>query len=199
MSSDRKSAIWVGVLYIVATVFPVAALAPWSVLLEGDGILVNAEAREGQLIAVALLTLVMAVAVAGVAFMIYPVLYRVADTGVKKRLALWYVGTRITESAIFIVGVLAILAFLPLSREFVAAGSPDASHFQTSGIVVQSTADVAFGLGQSVFAIGAVMLYYLLYQSRLVLGGYHCSASSPHRCSSSAVCRSCGRGIPTPP
>ena len=77
-------------------------------------------------------------------------------------------GTRITEGGIYVVAVLATLAFLPLSREFAAAGAPDASHFQTGGIVLQSTSDLALALGQSVFAIGAVMLYYLLFQSRLV-------------------------------
>ena len=109
MSSDRRSAIWVGILYIVATAFPVAALAPWSALVDGDGILANAATHENQLIAVALLNLVMAVAVAGVAFMIYPVLRRVADTGVTRGLSLWYVGTRITESGAFLVGVLSFI------------------------------------------------------------------------------------------
>ncbi len=168
MSSERKSAIWVGVLYIVATVFPVAALVPWSALVDGDGILANAATHEGQLIAVALLNLVMAVAVAGVAFMIYPILRRVAHTGVKQGLALWYVGTRITEGGAFLVAVLATLAFLPLSREFAAAGAPEASYFQTSSIVLESTTDMAYALGQSVFAIGAAMLYDLLLQSGLV-------------------------------
>ncbi len=168
MSSDRKSAIWVGVLYIVATVFPVAALVPWSALVDGDGILANAATHEGQLIAVALLNLVMAVAVAGVAFMIYPILQRVADTGVKQGLALWYVGTRITEGGAFLVAVLATMAFLPLSQEFAAAGAPDVSHFQTSSTVLESTTDMAYALGQSVFAVGAAMLYYLLLRSRLV-------------------------------
>ncbi len=168
MSSDRKSAIWVGVLYIVATVFPVAALVPWSALAEDQGILANAATHEDQLIAVALLNLVMAVAVAGVAFMIYPILRRVAETGVRQGLALWYVGTRITEGGAFLVGVLATLAFLPLSQEFAAAGSPDASYFQTASIVLESTTDLAYALGQSVFAIGAAMLYYLLLRSRLV-------------------------------
>jgi Domain of unknown function (DUF4386) len=170
MSSDRRSAIWVGVLYIVATVFPVAALVPWSALADGDGILANAATHEGQLIAVALLNLVMAIAVAGVAFMIYPILRRVADTSVKQGLALWYVGTRITEGGAFLVGVLATLAFLPLSREFAAAGAPQESHFQTSSIVLESTTDMAYALGQSVFAVGAAMLYYLLLRSILVPG-----------------------------
>ena len=168
MSSDRKSAIWIGVLYIVATVVPVSGLAPWNSLVDGEGILINAAAHENKLITVALLNLVMAVAVAGVAFMFYPILMRVADTTVKEGLALWYVGTRVTEGAIFVVGVLVTLAYLPLSREFVAAGAPDDSYFQTGGLVVESTFDLAYALGQSVFAIGAVMLYYLLFQSRLV-------------------------------
>jgi uncharacterized protein DUF4386 len=167
-TAARKSAIWVGVLWIMATVFPASSILPWSALDGGDGILANAATHKNQLIAWALLNLVGAVAAAGVAFMFYPILNRVADTSVKKGLALWYVGTRITEGGTYLVAVLATWAFLPLSREFAAAGAPDASHFQTSGIVLQSTSDLALTLAQSVFAIGAVMLYYLLFQSRLV-------------------------------
>jgi hypothetical protein len=168
MSSARKSAIWVGVLWIMATAFPASSIVPWSALDDGEGILANAATHKGQLITWALLNLVGAVAAAGVAFMFYPILNRVADTSVEKGLALWYVGTRITEGGTYLVAMLATWAFLPLSREFVAAGAPDASHFQTSGTVLQSTSDLALTLAQSVFAIGAVMLYYLLFQSRLV-------------------------------
>lgn len=168
MSSDRKIAIWVGVLYVVATVAPVSALWSWGTLTDGPGILTNTNANEGQLIMVALLNLVLAVAAAGVAFMIYPVLKRIADTAVKQGLALWYVGTRATEGATFVIAVLVTLAFMPLSREFIAAGAPDASHFQTTAEVLQSSIDVAYALGQTVFAIGAAMLYFLLWQSRII-------------------------------
>jgi hypothetical protein len=168
MSSERKSAIWVGVLWIMATVFPVLSVLPWSALDDGGGILANAATHKSQLIAWVLLNLVGAVAAAGVAFMLYPILTRVADTSVKQGLALWYVGTRITESGIYVVAIIATWAFLPLSRAFAAAGAPNASHFQTSGIILQTTEDLALALGQSVFAIGAAMLYYLLFQARLV-------------------------------
>ena len=57
---------------------------------------------------------------------------------------------------------------MPLSREFIAAGVPEASHFQTTAEVLQSSTDVAYALGQTVFAIGAAMLYYLLWQSKLI-------------------------------
>ena len=168
MSDDRKVAIWVGVLYLVATIAPISGLSAWGTLTDGPGILTNANANEGQLILTSLLNLTMAVAVAGVAFMLYPILRKVADTAVKRGLALWYVGTRATEGAVFVVAVAATLAFMPLSREFIAAGSPEASHFQTTAEVLLSSTDVAYALGQTVFSIGAVMLYYLLWQSKLI-------------------------------
>lgn len=168
MSSDRKSATWVGVLWIAATVFPASSAVPWNALDDGEGILLNAASHKGQLIAWALLNLLEVVAVAGVAYLLYPILLRVADTSLKKGLALWYLGSRITESAIYVVAVVATWAFLPLSREFVAAGAPAASHFQTTGTILRTTQDLALTMAQSVFAIGAAMLYYLLLRGRLV-------------------------------
>jgi hypothetical protein len=152
----------------MATVFPVISIFSWSVLDDGDGILANAATHKSELITWALLNLVGAVAAAGVAFMLYPILIGVAGTSVKKGLALWYVGTRITESGTYVVAVLATWLFLPLSQDFAAAGAPDASHFETTGSLLQTTQDLALALAQSVFAIGAAMMYYLLFQARLV-------------------------------
>jgi hypothetical protein len=167
-SSQRRIAIWVGALYLIATIAPVLTLGAWGNLIDDPGILTNAAANESQLIMVALLNLVMAIAVAGVAFMIYPILMRVANSSVEEGLAHWYVGTRITEGAVFVVAVLGTMAFLPLSQEFLAAGSPDDSYFQTSAIVLEFGIDLAYALGQTVFAVGAGMLYYLMFRSRIV-------------------------------
>lgn len=167
-SSQRRIAIWVGVLYLIATIAPVLTLGAWGTLVDEPGILTNAAANESQPIMVALLNLVMAIAVAGVAFMIYPILMRVANSSVEEGLAHWYVGTRITEGAIFVVAVLGTMAFLPLSQEFLAAGSPNDSYFQTSAIVLEFGIDLAYALGQTVFAVGAGMLYYLMFRSRIV-------------------------------
>jgi hypothetical protein len=167
-NSNRNSAIVVGVLYIVATVSGVLTVAPLASLLDEPGILANASANPQQMIALALLELTMAVAVAGVAFMIYPILKQSAGTAIQEGLALWYVGTRITEGTLFIVAVLATLTLMSLSQEFVNAGAADAAYFRTGGAVALATVDFAFMLGQSVFCIGALMLYYLLFQSKIV-------------------------------
>ena len=167
-SSTRKSAVIVGVLYIVATVAGVLTLAPLGALLEGPGILANAAANENRMILLVMLELVMAVAVAGVAFMIYPILERYADTTIKEGLAVWYVGTRITEETVFVIAILATLSLMTLSQDFVHAGAPDALFYPVGGSVLLATIDYAFMLGQSVFCIGALMLYYLLFQSKIV-------------------------------
>ncbi|MHB8868063.1 MAG: DUF4386 domain-containing protein [Thermoleophilia bacterium] len=168
MTSQRKSAIWVGVLYILATVAGIASVGPSGTLTGGPGILANAAAHESDVIVLVLLNLVMAVAVAGVAFMIYPILKQDADTETKQGLALWYVGTRITEGAVFVVAILAMLSLLTLSQEFASAGSPAGSYYQTAAVVLEDVGNFGWSLGQSVFSVGAAMLYYLLYVSKRV-------------------------------
>ena len=163
MNSNRKIAIVVGILYIAASVAGILGGVVLMPIIEEPGNLMNVSTNENRVIIGALFTLIMAVAVTGVAFMIYPVLKQI-----KEGLALWYVGTRITEGVLFIVGIISLLLLLPLSQEFVKAGAPDASYFQTVGILLLSANDRAFMLGQTVFCVGALMLYYLLYQSRLI-------------------------------
>ena len=101
MSSERRVGIAVGALYIVATVAGVLGAAALGSLLQDPGALTNLAAHETQVMATAFFELVMAVAVAGVAFMLYPILTQDADTPGKQGLALWYVGTRITEARSF--------------------------------------------------------------------------------------------------
>jgi len=168
MDAERRSAIWVGVLWIAATVFPAASAVPWNALDRDRGILVNAATHKSELIAWLLLNVVEVLAVAGVAVMLYPILVRVADTSVQKGMALWYLGSRIVESGIYVVAIVATWAFLPLSTGFAASGSPDASHFQTTGELLQTTQDLGLALAQTVFAVGAAMMYMLLLRSRLV-------------------------------
>jgi hypothetical protein len=110
----------------------------------------------------------MAVTVAGAAFMMYPILMQDADSKVKEGLSLWYVGSRITEGAIFVVAVLGLLSLLALSKELASEGGSGASGLQAAGTVMWNAYTWASILAQTVFCVGAVMLYYLLYVSRRV-------------------------------
>ena len=60
------------------------------------------------------------------------------------------------------------LFLLVVGREYVAAGAPDASNFQTLGSVLRDGNDSIAPIMGIVFSLGALMLYYVLYQSRLI-------------------------------
>ncbi len=96
--------------------------------------------------------------------MIYPVLKPFSE-----RLALGYVAARTIESALFIIGTGHLLTLLFVSQEFVAAGSPPASHFQTLGAMLLAGHDLDNSeLPFTIFGLGTLMLNYLLYRARLV-------------------------------
>ncbi|MCD4806347.1 MAG: DUF4386 domain-containing protein [Methanococcoides sp.] len=164
MNSNRKTAIIVGVLFIIATVAYSLGVILLDPILGASDYLTSASENENQMIMGSFLVLIDAVAVAGIGIMIYPIL--------KKRneaLALGYAGARIAESVLFIVNVIAILTLLALSQEFVEAGALDASYYQTFGTILLAAGDLAFLFGFAVaFTLSALILNSLLYQSKLV-------------------------------
>ena len=163
MNSYRKNAIIVGVLFITATVANILSDVFLGPILDAPDYLIKVSANENQVIIGALFKLIMAVACAGIAIWLYPILKKHNEA-----LALGYVGARIIEGVLYIVAVIGLLSLLTLSQEFVKAGAPDASHFQALGTLLLAASDWAFMLGITVFGLGALMLYYLLYQSKLI-------------------------------
>ena len=164
MNNNIKTAKIVGALFIVATVaysFGVVLLDP---ILGASDYLTTVSENENILIIGAFLVLIDAVAVAGIAIVIYPVLKKHNEI-----LALGYVGARIGESVLFSVNVITTLTLLTLSQEFVKAGSIDTSHYQTIGSVLLAAGNWAYLLGLGLaFAISAMILNYVLYQSKLI-------------------------------
>ncbi|PPA79611.1 MAG: hypothetical protein C00003105_02069 [ANME-2 cluster archaeon HR1] len=58
---------------------------------------------------------------------------------------------------------------MTLSQEFVKAGAPDASYYQTLGTLLLAAGDWAFLLGFGLaFTLSALILNFLLYQSKLI-------------------------------
>lgn len=151
-------------MYIVGTVAGVVGgIFLWPVL-DAQDYLVEFSAKENEVRLGALFTLIMAVAVAGIAINIYPILRKCNES-----LALWCVGARITESVIFVGSAFSIVMLLTLSQDFVEAGSPSASYYQTLGDSYLAAGDWLGVLADIVgFGLYTLFFYYLLYRSRLV-------------------------------
>jgi hypothetical protein len=165
MNTSRKIAIMVGVFYIAATVAGVLSLPFTEPTLNAPDYLTGVSANQNQVLIGALLALVMAVAVAGIAITVYPVLRKHNAS-----IAIGYVGARIVEGVIDIISVISLLALVKLSQEFVEAGAPDASYYQTLGDILLAVQGwgVHVVLDVAVFPLGALIFNYLLYQSKLV-------------------------------
>ena len=72
------------------------------------------------------------------------------------------------EAALYIAIVISWLLLLTVSQEYVKAGISDASHFQALGALLLEASDQLGSMLDIVFSMGALMIYYLFYQSRLI-------------------------------
>lgn len=164
MISYKKTGRIVGIFFIIATVAGILGLV-FSGPIQASDYLIQISVNETHVLLASLCTLVMSVAVAGIAITAYPVLKKQNEA-----LALGYVGARIVEGVLFIVTVMSWLLLMILSREFVKAGTPDASYFQIIGELLQTVGNWAGHviLDIAVSPVHYLIFYYLLYRSKLV-------------------------------
>jgi len=163
MDSNRKTAIIAGVLLIAATAASILS-SPFLTSINSSNYLLDVSANGNQVMVGALLSFIAAAASAGIAISLYPILRKYNEG-----LALGSVGFRIIEAVFYIVGVIGLLSLLTLSQEFVKAGAPAASYFQILGALILLVRDRAgFVFGVIAFSLGALMYYYVFYQSKLI-------------------------------
>jgi len=184
LDSNRKTAIIVGVLFIIATAAPMTSIVFIGSVYDAD-YLTAVSVNENQVLIGVLLLLAMTAAIVSIPIMMFPILRKRNET-----LALGYVGARIFEGFFSAVNVINILSLLSLSREFVNSGAPVASHFQTSGALLLAQFDWCSILLDFPFTLSALAFNYLLYKSKLIprwlsilglIGGALWLATTPFR------------------
>jgi len=158
----RKIAIVTGVLFLIATVVPLAAssLVP---ALSGADYLTRLSAHKSQAAAAVLLNLVGYLACAGIAVALYPALSK-WNVG----LALGAVVFRALETAFYLVGVVNLLSLSTLGQQFSAAGAAERAPLQAIANSLVSIKDHAGLVAVFAFCLGAFLYYYAFFQSRLI-------------------------------
>ncbi len=166
MDAERRSAVLTGVFFIVGTVAGLIALGVVLAPLDNasDYLTLYGESETRVRLA-SLLELIMGVALVAMAIAIYPVLSKFSPSA-----AIAYVGARLLEGVIYVIGVLSLLALTSLGRDYIAAGSPSDSYFQVAGGLLLAVPESAGHviLDVAIFPLGAVILYAVLYRFRLV-------------------------------
>lgn len=154
-SSMRKSALIVGVLYLI-TFISIPTLALYHAVHEPNFIL--SLGSNTSVIVGGILEIIVALAGIGTAVTLYPIL-----KNQNEGLALGLVSCRVLEAGTIFAGVMFLLTVLTLQQN--GAGTEDLVSSRTLVIMY----DRMFLIGQSLMpAINDILLGFLLYQSRLV-------------------------------
>ena len=165
MNTTRKGATIVGALFIIAIVTSIAGgLLIESVLTTPD-YLAEVAMHESLVVMGVLLELINGIAVIVIAAMLFPILKQQNEA-----MALSYVGFRLIEAAIIVAGVVTPLMLIVLSRTYVAAApAADAASYSTIGSAFVAARERLIGQLMGIFfSLGALLLYALLYQTKVV-------------------------------
>lgn len=163
MDSERKTAIIVGSLFIIATVTAIMTIALLGSTLETPLDQTVISKNEFQIALAALFWIILAISVTAIGFMMYPILKKH-----NQGLAIGYISFRITESICIIFSSITLLSILTISKEYVV-GSIDAVYYESLGSLLLALQHWSFEIGTLIFlGLGGFFLYYPLYKLKMV-------------------------------
>jgi hypothetical protein len=177
--TDRQTAVFVGVLYILGTVAGILSLVFTRPILESSDYLTHVSTNPDQIVIGALFVLTMGLALAMIPVMMFPILKRYNEA-----LAVGYMVFRgALEAVTYLALVIGWLSLPLISQEYSKAGAADASYFQSLGdLVLKAHAQIGHVL-TIIFILGALMYYYALFRAKLVprwLSGWGLLAAVPY-------------------
>lgn len=163
MNIDKKTARILGALFLTVMVAYTLGAVLLDPILTAPNYLIKISANKNLVIMGVLLELINGIAYIGIAVLIFPILKQLNES-----MALGYVSFRVIEFAMQIVSDIKALSLLSLSQEFVKAGAPDSSSFQTLSTLLLSERYWANQMVFITYSLGALIFYYLLYQLKLI-------------------------------
>ncbi|MFX1484754.1 MAG: DUF4386 domain-containing protein [Promethearchaeota archaeon] len=162
MDSDNRNAKIAGVSFIISYLGLILGGSVSVPILDGD-YLALAYPNAIQLGIGMLLESLNGIAVIGIAVMLYPILKRYNEG-----IALAYLGFRGVEAFLSILGSTKAIALVDLSYEYIQAGSPTDSYFETLGALVLADRHWHMEMLTLFFILGAFIFYFILYRTEIL-------------------------------
>ena len=157
MNSSRKTAIIVGVLFIIATSFLFIGGSFYNPILSSPDYLDSAYPNRIIVTIGILIEFICVIAMPLIAVFLFPILKKHNEA-----LALGYVGFRFLEAVLYIGMEINKLSLINVSQDYLDNAGKDVSYLQNIGSSIQSVNDWAFSIYVIVFTLGALILYFLL-------------------------------------
>ena len=164
MKTHRKTALIVGILFIIGTVAGILSGVVTGPVLSDPDYLAAVAANESSIVLGALLVLVMGFPLAMIPAMMFPIFRKYNEP-----LAFGAVIFRgVLEAVTYMVIATCWLLLISVGKGFVNAGAADALTFQAMGHFITQAVYWTEHLLALVFTIGALMLYWLFFKTKLI-------------------------------
>lgn len=164
MNTYRKTAVMVGILFIIGTVTGVLANIVTAPIRGAATFPLNISGSEPQWITATLLVLLMGLSLAMVPVLLYPIL--------KKHDQVLAFGAVLFRGIFEQVGetllVLSFFLLLTVSEMYAKAGAAEASSLQVLGSLLVAAGNWIPQIGSIFFGVGTLMIFAVLYQTRLI-------------------------------
>jgi hypothetical protein len=160
MDSMRKTALVAGILYLLTFLSSIPAVFLQSSVLNDPSFIISSVSAEPVRIG-ALFDIVNSLTAFGTAVALYAVIKRQ-----NQGFAIGFVSSRLFEGTVLMIGVISILSIVTLQQP--GATGAEASLLLTVQETLVTVRNWAFVLGTGVPALNAVLLGWIMYQSRLV-------------------------------
>jgi hypothetical protein len=162
MTSDRRTGIIVGALFVTATVASILGSLAQGSALDSPDYLTRIATSESRVTIAALLYLIAASSAVATAFLLLPILRRHAEG-----LATGYVVFRVFENTLYVFGVVGLLAMVTVGKSEAVGTAGEMTVL--AGAVLSALNHWAVLVGTLIFfALGSLVLNYVLYRWVLV-------------------------------
>ena len=166
MNTNKNTVRFVGVLFLTAMVASLVGGGLVESALSTPDKLAAAFENKTQVMIGVLLELVNSIAVVGIGVLLYSILKQHNE-----KMAIGYLGFRLVEAVFCAIIVISPLSLITMSQEYVISGVSGAAYLQiASAFSLSGRASVSGLLIPVFFSLGALLLYYSLFQSKLLPG-----------------------------
>jgi hypothetical protein len=164
MKNYRKTAIIVGILFIIGTVSGIFSQVVTAPIMGDAGYPLNIATNENRWVIGSLLILVMGLPLSMIPAMLYPIFKQYNEP-----LAIGAILFRgVLEAVTYVAMTLVMLSLLSVSQAYIQTGTTAVSIYQTASSLLINANQWIEQLLAIFFTIGAMMIYYLCYRMRLV-------------------------------
>ncbi len=160
----RKTEIYVALLWIITAAGAIGGASLINPIINASDYLTQVFPKSVTLTSGMFGWMINDIGIVFIGLLMYPILKKHSES-----MALGYLSMRMFESLLMIVGVFFALMLIPLSRDFINAGTADVSTLQTIGSILKQAENWFLNLLQLIFlGIGGLILNVIFYKTKLV-------------------------------